>query len=157
EPLQQMVHGHVLSLFGKYREALQAFDGCVSRVEDPSTSLITSFGALSGKTFALLRSGNLGELLRLTRAGRESFEENRTRWWLLSVREAWLRVTSFDYAGAIKICESLIESSDRYRSVQPRAIREMAVGYMALNMKDFQRAIACFSRVYRPQIQTKFF
>ncbi|HKF25774.1 MAG TPA: hypothetical protein VKB24_07345, partial [Candidatus Acidoferrum sp.] len=157
EPLQQMVHGHVLSLFGRYGEALAAFDGCISRVEDPSTSLITSFGALSGKTFALLRSGKLGELLRLTRAGRESFEENRTRWWLLSVREAWMRVTVFDYRGAIEICEPLVAGSDQYRSVQPRAICAMASGCLAMGEKNFAAAAAWFSEVHQPQVKTKYF
>src|SRR5262249_41414750 len=143
EPLRQMVHGHVLSLRGEYREAIKAFESCVSP-EDPGGSLITSFGALSGKTFALLRLGEFGEVLRLIRAGKESFEENRTKWWLLSVREAWLRVVAFDYDGALQICapicegtEPFREGSEQYRSVQPRAIAEMATGYAALQRMDF--------------------
>jgi len=163
DPLSQMVHGHVLSLFGEYRAALNAFEGCVSGV-DHSSSLITSFGALSGKTFALIRLGNFGEVLRLTRPGRESFEENRTRWWLLSVREAWLRLVTFDYAGAVQICQPITEGtepyregSDQYRSIQPRTISEMAAGYIALQQNDFRQAIDCFSRVHQPKLVTKFF
>lgn len=163
DPLSQMVHGHVLSLFGGYRAAIEAFEGCVSG-GDHGSSLITSFGALSGKTFALLRLGNFGEVLRLVRAGMESFEENRTRFWLLSVREAWLRTELFDYAGAVQICQPISEGteqhregSEQYRSVQPRAIADVAAGYLALQEKDIHGAVARFSRVHRPDVPTKFF
>lgn len=163
EPLRQMIHGHVLSLFGKYREAIEAFENSVSR-EDPSSSLITSFGALSGRTFALLRLGDFGEVLRLIRVGKGSIEENRTLWWLLSVREAWLRLVAFDYAGALEICAPICEGSEdhregseQYRSVQPRAIAEMAAGYAALERKQFRQAIAHFSHVHSPEVPTKYF
>ncbi len=38
-------------------------------------SQIAHFGALSGKTLALLRCGQLGEVLRITQAGRELVKE----------------------------------------------------------------------------------
>ena len=155
QPLQQMVHGHVLSLCGKYREAIASFDGCVSRV-DPSTGLIASFGALSGKTFALLRLGELGEVLRIIRAGKESFEENRTRWRLLHVREAWLRLITFDYTGALALYESISEDRDKW-AIQPRAICEMAEGYLAVKQKEYSRAISHFSSVHHLDPGTKFF
>ncbi|HET9804908.1 MAG TPA: AAA family ATPase, partial [Candidatus Acidoferrum sp.] len=163
EPLRQMIHGHVLSVFGEYRRAIEAFENSVCR-EDPSSSLITSFGALSGRTFALLRLGNFGEVLRLIRAGKGSLEENRTLWWLLSVREAWLRLAVFDYAGATEICapicegkENFREGSEQYRSAQPRAIAEMAAGYTALQRREFRQAIGHFSHVHRPEVPTKYF
>jgi len=155
EPLQQMVHGHVLSLCGKYREAIAAFESSVSCV-DPSTGLITSFGALSGKTFALLRLGELGQVLRIVRAGKESFEENRTRWRLLHVREAWLRLLAFDYPGTVKLYESISHDRDQW-AIQPRAICEMAEGYMAEQQQDFPLALAHFSRVHQMDPGTKFF
>lgn len=155
EPLRQMVHGHVLSLCGKYREAIASFEGSVSSV-DPSTGLITSFGALSGKTFALLRLGELGEVWRIVRAGKESFEENRTRWRLLHVREAWLKLLAFDYQGTLNLYESISADRDKW-AVQPRAICEMAEGYMALQRKDFPVAISHFSKVYQLDPGTKFF
>jgi tetratricopeptide (TPR) repeat protein len=118
--------------------------------------LITSFGALSGKTFALLRLGDLGEVLRIVRAGKESFEENRTRWRLLHVREAWIRLLAFDYQGALNLYESISDDRDQW-AVQPRAICEMAEGYMAEQQKDFPRALTHFSRVYQLDSGTKFF
>lgn len=155
EPLQQMVHGHVLSLRGMYREAIASFEGSVSSV-DPSTGLITSFGALSGKTFALLRLGELGEVLRMVQAGKESFEENRTRWRLLHVREAWIRLLSFDYAGILNLYESISEDRDPW-AVQPHAICEMAEGYMAAQQKDCRGALSHFSNVYQLDRSIKFF
>jgi len=155
EPLKQMVHGHVLSLCGKYHEAIAAFEGSVSGV-DLSTGLITSFGALSGKTFALLRLGDLGEVLRIVRAGKESYEENRTRWRLLHVREAWIRLLAFDYQGTLNLYDSISDDRDQW-AVQPRAICEMAEGYMAEQQKDFPRALTHFSRVYQLDSGTKFF
>lgn len=87
DPYQQMIYAHVLTLQGSYREALKIFEASISRM-DHGISLIVHFGALSGKTLALLRLGQLGEVLRITRAGRELADENLARSWLLSFREA---------------------------------------------------------------------
>jgi hypothetical protein len=46
---------------------------------DRGTRLIAHFGTLSVKTLALLRLGQLGEVLRITQAGKELADENDPR------------------------------------------------------------------------------
>ena len=64
-------------------------------------SQIAHFGALSGKTLALLRCGRL--VLPITQAGRELVKENLARSWALDFREAWIRAMAFDFEGARRI------------------------------------------------------
>jgi len=156
DPYQQMTYAHILTLQGRYREALQIFDAGVSRT-DHAVSLIPHFGALSGKTMALLRMGHLGDVLRITRAARESMDENRARAWLLSFREAWVRILAFDFEGAFHICEAISEESGRHHSFQPEAICQIAAGYIALDRQDYGEAIEHFKQVYEPKVSTKFF
>jgi hypothetical protein len=111
-PYQQMIYGHVLALQGRYREALDLIDAIDAVVSDHRTSLIPHFGAVSGKTLILLRMGRLGEVLRITRAGRESTDENVARSWLLTFREAWLRILVFDYEGALRISEAVVQTQE---------------------------------------------
>jgi len=156
DPYQQMTYAHVLTLQGSYRKALQIFDAGISRA-DHGVRLIPHFGALSGKTMALLRMGQLGDVLRITRAARESTDENRARAWLLSFREAWVRILAFDFEGALQICEAISEESGRHHSFQPEAICRMAAGYMALDRKEYSQAIEFFKEVHDLEANTKFF
>jgi DNA-binding winged helix-turn-helix (wHTH) protein/tetratricopeptide (TPR) repeat protein len=156
DPYQQMTYAHILTLQGSYPEALQIFEAGVSRT-DHGVRLIPHFGALSGKTMALLRMGHLGEVLRITRAARESMEENRARAWLLSFREAWVRILAFDFEGAFHICEAISEESGRHHSFQPEAICQIAAGYIALDRQDYGEAIEHFKQVHEPEVSTKFF
>ena len=83
--------------------------------ENESTSPVVHFLAFSGKTLALLYSGRLGELVQLLRAGREIAEKNGNEPWLFVFREAWLRTTVLDFAGARQLCEAMVaRSADAY-------------------------------------------
>ena len=128
---QQIVYAHVLILQGNYREALEICEsGGVSRMNH-GIGQIAHFGALSGKTLALLRMGHLGEVLRITQAGRESVEENLSRSWALDFREAWLRMMAFDFQGARRICDAICENRPEYLAGQPGTISRIAAGYRA--------------------------
>jgi len=124
---------------------------------DPRASLIVHYGALSGKTLALLRLGRLGEVLQITREGRESAEENLARSWLLSYREASLRRLAFDFEGAHRLCESIREASAGYPECQAQTISHVAAGYMELDRREYHRAIEHFRLVHTPKVPTKFF
>src|SRR5215831_3002364 len=71
-----------------------------ARRSDHGIRLIPYFGTLSGTTLALLLLGQLGKVLRITRERREFTEDNRARYWMLSIREAWLRILALDREGA---------------------------------------------------------
>ena len=156
DPYQQMTYAHILTLQGSYHEALQIFDAGISPT-DHGVRLIPHFGALSGKTMALLRMGLLGDVLRITRDARESTDENRARAWLLSFREAWVRILAFDFEGAFHICEAISEESGHQHSFQPQAICLMAAGYIALDRQEYGQAIELFKQVHDPEVSTKFF
>jgi len=154
---QQIVYAHVLILQGKYREALEISEsGGVSRMNH-GISQIAHFGALSAKTLALLRLGQLGEVLRITQAGRVSVQENLARSWALDFREAWLRILAFDFEGAQKICDAICASKPEYLSGQPETISAIASGHNAVEHREYTRAIEYFHAVSTPQVISKFF
>src|SRR5258705_3256382 len=97
-PFHKMIYAHVQVLQGNYREAFEIFEAGLPKM-DHTSSLMTHFFALSGKTIALLRVGQLGEVLRLVRAGRTMAEKNGNEPWLFNFREAWLRTLVFDFEG----------------------------------------------------------
>jgi DNA-binding winged helix-turn-helix (wHTH) protein len=154
---QQLSYAHVLILQGKYGDALQILEAGVPRM-DRGTRLIAHFGALSVKTLVLLRRGQLGEVLRITQAGKELADENRARFWLLSFGEAWLRILALDFEGAIRICEAISEApSAEYPSAQCQTISWIAAGCLALNRREYTQAIKHFRKVSNPEVTTKFF
>src|SRR5260370_23470726 len=53
-PFHKLMYAHVQVLQGNYREAFEIFEECLPKM-DQTTSLITHFFALSGKTMGLLR------------------------------------------------------------------------------------------------------
>jgi len=156
DPYQKMTYAHVLTLLGEYREALAIFEAAISRT-DHGLRLIPHFGALSGKTIALLRMGRLGDVLRITQAGRALPDDNKARSWLLSFREAWIRLLAFDRAGALAICDEISRASAKYHSGQPRTISTIAAGYAALDRGEYANAIDLFTQVAAPPERTKFF
>jgi DNA-binding winged helix-turn-helix (wHTH) protein/tetratricopeptide (TPR) repeat protein len=154
---QQIVYAHVLILQGKYREALEICEsGGVSRMNH-GISQIAHFGAISAKTLALLRLGRLGEVLRITQAGRVSVQENLARSWALDFREAWLRIMAFDFEGAQRICDAICASKPEYLSGQPETISAVAAGHNLLERQQYAQAIEQFHAVSEPLVTSKFF
>jgi len=153
---QRMIYAHILTLQGKYREALEIFETGISRV-DFGIGLITHFIAVSGKTLALLRLGEFGEVLRITRAGRELAAENLARSWLFDFREAWLRMIAFDFDGAQGFCKTPGESTASYLTGQRQIIGQVSAGYLALARQKYDQATEHFRQVRNPEVPTKFF
>jgi DNA-binding winged helix-turn-helix (wHTH) protein/tetratricopeptide (TPR) repeat protein len=155
-PYQQMIYGHILTLQGNYREALEIFEAGISPANH-SVSLIAHYGAFCGKSLALLRQGRLGEALQITRAERKLAEQNLATCWLLSFREVWLRTLAFDFKGAQAICETIAAASADYPAGQPQTIGQIAAGYMALDREEYDQAIEHFRQVRDPDVTAKFF
>jgi DNA-binding winged helix-turn-helix (wHTH) protein/tetratricopeptide (TPR) repeat protein len=154
---QQIVYAHVLSLQGNYREALEICEtGGMSRMNH-GISQIAHFGALSAKTLALLRMGRLGDVLRITQAGKEKVEENRARSWALDLREAWLRTIAFDFDGAMRICSTICENNPEFLAGQPETLGGFAAGCAWLDRGNHSQAMAHFNLVCNLESPTKFF
>jgi tetratricopeptide (TPR) repeat protein len=155
-PYQQMIYGHILTLQGNYREALEIFEAGISPANH-SVSLIAHYGAFCGKSLALLRQGRLAEALQITRAERKLAEQNLATCWLLSFREVWLRTLAFDFRGAQAICETIAAANADYPAGQPQTIGQIAAGYMALDRQEYAQAIEHFRQVRDPDVTAKFF
>ena len=73
DPYQRIVYAHILTLKGKYADAL---DLCERGVSEASASgvgqvvnFLAHFGALGAETMIFLRTGQLGKLLQIAKTG----------------------------------------------------------------------------------------
>ncbi len=153
---QRMNYAYVLGLQGAYREAAAIFELGIPRT-DHGISLIAHFIGLSGKTFVLLRTGQLGEVLRIVRTGRALAEKNGNAPLAFDFREAWLRILMLDFAGAQRICDSLCEWSADHLGGQAQMMGQIAAGYEQLDRRDFGQAAEHFRRVLGAAASTRFF
>ncbi len=161
DPYQGIVYAHILMLKGNYREAL---DLCERSVSEASASgvgqvvnFLAHFGALSAKIIILLRTGQLGKVLQITKAGRTSPDENLSLYWLLTLREAWLRTMAFDFEGARQICQATCNVRGEFPDGQYYAIDQIAAGNMALQQGRYSEALEHFRHVQDLDVHRKFF
>jgi DNA-binding winged helix-turn-helix (wHTH) protein len=162
-PFHKMIYAHVQVLQGNYREAFEVFEAGLPKM-DQATSLMTHFFALSGKTIGLLRVGQLGEVLRIVRAGRDMAEKNGNDPWLFNFREAWLRTLVLDFDGTRRICDTILQGKAEYPTGQPDTIARIAAGYsrvatayVELDRHEYDHAIEHFRQVLNPELTPKFF
>jgi len=161
DPYQRIVYAHILMLKGNYGEALELCERSVSEASASGVGQVVNFlahfGALSAKTFVLLRTGQLGKVLQIAKAGRASPDENLSLYWLLTLREAWLRTLAFDFEGARRICQASCNARGEYPDGQYYAIDQMAAGNMALHQGKYSQALEHFKHVQDLEVSTKFF
>ena len=152
----RMMYGHVQALQGCYSTALDIFEEGLTLANQPADAIVHFF-ALSGKTVALLRTGRLGEVLRIVRSGQEMAARNGNDPWLFNFREAWLRIFVMDFDGALALCNSMLHSAAEYPVEQPEAIARVAQGYARLGDGKLDHAIECFQQAADPRPRRKFF
>src|SRR5262249_40007297 len=155
-PYHRMMHAYVQVLRGRSQEAFDVFDAFIPKLDESGSSMALH-SALGGKMFALLQMGRLGEVLRIAREGREKAEKNGNDPWLFNFRAAWLPTLALDFAGARRLCESIVRAGRGYQTGQPEAIYGIASGYAEFEGGDHHRAIELFERVGDPRITPKFF
>src|SRR5262245_10146296 len=155
----KIIYAHVQALQGSYREAFEIFETGIPKM-DQATSLMAHFFAISGKTIALLRAGQLGEVLRIVRAGRELAEKNGNDPWLFNLREAWLRTLVLDFEGTRRVCEMILHVSAQNPDTVARiatGYARVATGYAELDRQGYEQAIAYFRQARDPEVTPKFF
>jgi DNA-binding winged helix-turn-helix (wHTH) protein/tetratricopeptide (TPR) repeat protein len=153
----RVIYAHLQVLRGSYTEALENLAAGIPQ-ENESASIMVPMFALSAKTLALLYSGRLGELVQLLRAGRDIAEKNDNQPWLFVFREAWLRTTVLDFAGARELCEGMAaRGTAAYWRGPSRSIGGIASGYAALEQGDYDDASRSFAGVLDPKKTPKFF
>jgi DNA-binding winged helix-turn-helix (wHTH) protein/tetratricopeptide (TPR) repeat protein len=122
-----------------------------------SSDLVGYVLALSAKTIALMQLGRFGEALDVILTARTRAEKNGSNAWIFMLREAWLHILAFDFAGAQRLCEEVAGASAHYLSGQPTAIAAIAGGYAALHAQDHERAMHAFREVLDRDTAPKFF
>src|SRR5262245_16721015 len=152
----RMIYAHLQMLQGRYAEALTSLEAGIPKTNEP-TSLMVHLFALSGKTVALLRSGQLGELMRIIRSGKEMAEKNGNDPWLFVFREAWLRCVVLDFDGARRLCDTVVDTPTTYLARQPQAIARFAAGYAELERGHHDDASRYFEQILDAAITPKFF
>ena len=161
DPYQGIVYAHILMLKGNYGEALELCERSVSEASASGVGQVVNFlahfGALSAKIIVLLHTGQFGKVLQITKAGRASPDENLSLYWLLTLREAWLRTLAFDFEGARRICQASCNARGEYPDGQYYAIDQIAAGNMALHEGKYSQALEHFRHVQDLKVTTKFF
>jgi tetratricopeptide (TPR) repeat protein len=155
-PYHRMMHAYVRALQGSHHEAVEVFEAFIPKIDETSSLMAYHF-ALGGKMFALLCLGRFGEVLRIVRAAKAMAEKNGNDPWLFNFREAWLRILAFDFAGARRLCESILRAGADYQTGQPETIARIATGYVELERGNFGQASEYFRQVGDPRITPKFF
>jgi DNA-binding winged helix-turn-helix (wHTH) protein/tetratricopeptide (TPR) repeat protein len=157
----RMIYAHLQMLQGHYAEALANLEAGIPKMNEP-TSLVVHIFSLSGKTVALLHSGQLGELMRIVRSGREMAEKNGNP-WIFVFREAWLRTVVLDFDGARRLCDTIADTATAYlpREHHERnplqTIARLAAGYAELERGHHDDASRYFEQILDPAITPKFF
>ena len=159
-PFHKMIYAYVQALQGNYREAFEIFEAGIPKMDD-TTSMMAHFFALSGKTVVLLRVGQLGEVLRIVRAGRELAEKNGNDPWLFNFREAWLRTLVLDFEGSRRVCEMILRANAENPTETIARVAtgyaRVAAGYAELDRRDYDQATERFRQVRDPEVTPKFF
>jgi DNA-binding winged helix-turn-helix (wHTH) protein/tetratricopeptide (TPR) repeat protein len=162
DPYHRIEFAHVLMLKGRYAESL---DLCERSVSEASSSrvgqvmnFLVHFGALSAKIVILLRTGQLGKVLQIVRAGRTSPDANLSLYWLLTLREAMLRTVAFDFEGARQISQSARHVREgEFPDAQFSSIDQIAAGNLALHQRKYSEALENFRQVQNLDAHAQFF
>jgi len=153
---QRMIYAHLLMLQGRYTDALASLEAGIPK-KNESIALMVHLFALSGKTVALLLSGQFGEFMRIVRSGKAMAEKNANNPWIFVFREAWLRTLVFDFDGARRLCDAVVDHARSYLPRQPEAIARFAGGYAELEQGHHEQAARSFEEILDPVITPKFF
>ena len=113
-----------------------------------SSALIGYLGAW-GKSLALAHTGRFGELLVTLGTQIDIAAKNGNKLWFcaFSGLEAWLRIITFDFHGARKLCDSVLPMCAGNPGRTPRALALLSAGRAELGLGNHQEALRCFSEV----------
>src|SRR5262249_43658554 len=120
-------------------------------------NFLAHFGSMSAKIIVLLRTGQLGKVLQITRSGRASPDENFSLYWLLTLRQAMLRTIAFDFEATRLICKHSVTAVGEFPDAQFYAIDQMAAGHMAIHQEKYSQALEHFRHILNLEPDKKFF
>ncbi len=154
----EILYAHVQALHGEYRDAYEiARSGLEKAVE--THSLVVYLSSLSSLALALMHLGWWGELRGTVESGIELAEKNGNQPWraLFAAMLGWLQMQAFDFAGARRIAEHLLETHAEEPAGQVRTMATLTIAYSDLAIGQPERALQLFLKVRDRQTTPKFF
>ncbi|HTM12976.1 MAG TPA: AAA family ATPase [Bryobacteraceae bacterium] len=154
----EILYAHVQALHGEYRDAYEiARSGLEKAVE--THSLVVYLSSLSSLALALMHLGWWGELRGAVESGMELAEKNGNQPWraLFAAMLGWLHMQAFDFRGARRIAEGLIESHAEEPAGQVRTMANLTIAYADLASGQAENALQLFLKVRDRQRTPKFF
>jgi tetratricopeptide (TPR) repeat protein len=154
----EILYAHVQALHGEYRDAYEIARSGLERAAE-TRSLVVYLSSLSSLALALMHLGWWGELQGAVESGMELAEKNGNQPWraLFAAMLGWLHMQSFDFAGARRIAESLLQTHLEEPAGQVRTIAILTIAYADLATGQPENALQLFLKVRDRQRTPKFF
>ncbi len=154
----EILYAHVQALHGEYRDAYEIARSGLERAAE-TRSLVVYLSSLSSLALALMHLGWWGELRGAVESGMELAEKNGNQPWraLFAAMLGWLHMQSFDFAGARRIAEGLLETHAEEPAGQVRTIAKLTIAYADLASGQPEKALQLFLKVRDRQSTPKFF
>jgi len=154
----EILYAHVQALHGEYRDAYEIARSGLERAAE-TRSLVVYLSSLSSLALALMHLGWWGELRGAVESGMELAEKNGNQPWraLFAAMLGWLHMQSFDFAGARRIAEGLLQTHAEEPAGQVRTIAKLTIAYADLASGQAESALPLFLKVRDRQRTPKFF
>ena len=155
---EEVLYAHVLTFEGNYAEVLRWVGEDISNMaETPSMVL---YPALTARGIALAHLSQLGEALRIVRMGQRIAERNGNDPWctIFRCREAWLRMTLFDFEGARQLCATTMRSRGEWgQDSQRKTVAKLYSGQTELALGRHQQALLYFKQILDQPLHPRYF
>ena len=154
----EILYAHVQALHGEYRDAYEIARAGLERAAE-THSLVVYLSCLSSLALALMHLGWWGELRGAVESGIELAEKNGNQPWhgLFGAMLGWLHMQAFDFAGARRIAENLLETHVEEPAGQVRTMAMLTIAYADLANGQPGNALKLFLQVRDRQPSPKFF
>ncbi len=154
----EILYAHVQALRGEYRDAYEIARAGLEKAAE-THSLVVYLSCLSSLALALMHLGWWGELRGAVESGIELAEKNGNQPWrgLFAAMLGWLHMQAFDFVGAKRIAERLLETHVEEPAGQVRTMAMLTIAYADLATGKPGDALKLFLQVRDRQPTPKFF
>ena len=154
----EILYAHVQALRGEYRDAYEIARSGLEKAAE-THSLVVYLSCLSSLALALMHLGWWGELRGAVESGIELAEKNGNQPWcgLFAAMLGWLHMQAFDFTGARRIAENLLETHTEEPAGQVRTMAMLTIAYADLATGQPENALRLFLEVRDRQPTPKFF
>ena len=154
----EVLYAHVQALHGEYRDAYEIARSGLERAAE-TRSLVVYLSSLSSLALALMHLGWWGELRGAVESGMELAEKNGNQPWraLFAAMLGWLHMQAFDFAGARRLAEGVLETHAEEPAGQVRTMAVLTIAYSDLASGQAGNALQLFLTIRDRQRTPKFF